>query len=317
MLQHCYYYDKITGLSRRITIQEMLRRAAKNDVVFRSMKNSLYRTDNQKVQMVLVKKGAHKGFRRKGFAAEIKDFHSRGERESFTHQGNKDVFLVMKEFDIVFNNQRVRLYIDTAELEKTVWCNNSRYEIDVYYKLSGTDPAEYFERWNGELYVELFHTCEVEYIQAEDFAIEGKALFEYRIPEDSLFYDNISEAGYDIRVNFLARRNKRNGIEGFLVSGNEKEKYSWHRSKQGNMTFKSNGEYFTVLKNKYESGYVVCVGKRNIISTLNLKEFLTEQDAMKAAEYFAFYTFNGHELKPDPFIYYVNDFHEVFVFGNE
>jgi len=70
MLQHCYYYNKITGLSRRITIHEMLRRSDINNEGFRSMKNSLYRTEDHRIPMALVKKGAHKGFRRKGSITE-------------------------------------------------------------------------------------------------------------------------------------------------------------------------------------------------------------------------------------------------------
>ena len=296
MLQHCYYYNKITGLSRRITIHEMLRRADINNEVFRSMKNSLYRTEDHRIPMVLVKKGAHKGFRRKGSITERNSFNSRGERESFTHQGNKDVFLAMKEFDIIFNNQKVRLYIDYAESEKMISCNNSKYEIDIYYKLNKTIPAEYYERWNGELFVELFHTCEVKYKQAEDFSIEGNALFEYKIPDNARFFDNITDSGYKTWVDTLVSRNKRNGVEGFLISGSKKENYKWHCSKNGNPTFKANNQYFTVLNNRFGSGYVITVGKGRIIKSYNDKGFETKEDAAKAAEYFAFLIFNGHKL---------------------
>jgi len=296
MLQHCYYYNELTGTSRRIDIKEMLNRAEKNDEVFRSMKQSLFRTDDHRIPMVLVKAGAHKGFRRKGRIVENNGFTARGENESFSHQGNKAVFSAMKEFDISFNNQRVRLYIDYAETEKMVVCNNSRYEVDVYYRLIKTNPAEYYDIWNGELFVELFHTNEVTYKQAEDFSIEKKALFEYKIPEDAEFYDEISEEGYNKWVNALIHRNKKKGVDGFLVSGRDKEHYCWRNSKQGNLTFRADGMYFTVLENKYGPGYVISLGKGKTKKSYNGKPFMTLDDAVKVAEYFAFLIFNDQGL---------------------
>lgn len=60
----------------------------------------------------------------------------------------------------------------------SVKCNNREYEIDIYIKIDRTEPEEYKNFWNGELWLEVFHTCKVDRKQAEDFAIESLPLFE-------------------------------------------------------------------------------------------------------------------------------------------
>ena len=113
--------------------------------------------------MVMVKNGLHHGFRRKGSSEGNRTGYSRGEKESLTHQGNKEVIASMEELIIKTNEETIRLFIESAECEKAVICRGKRYEIDIYIKLRKTEPMEYYHKWNGELWFEVFHTCPVDY----------------------------------------------------------------------------------------------------------------------------------------------------------
>lgn len=64
--------------------------------------------------------GAHHGFRRKGMPGGNTSDYSRGERESLTHQGNKEVISELKEIILKFSNEEVKVFIEYAECEKSV-----------------------------------------------------------------------------------------------------------------------------------------------------------------------------------------------------
>ena len=68
--------------------------------------------------MVLVRKGLNQGFRRKGIGTGNYSVKSRGERESLTHQGNKEALSTMDELLIRFNDEEVTLFIKSIEMEK-------------------------------------------------------------------------------------------------------------------------------------------------------------------------------------------------------
>ena len=195
MLITCYYYDEFEQKYLKTSYKEMIRLEESDNIEYKSRYEKLCRRDDGKIPMVMVKKGANRGFRRKPITGGNQGDYSRGERESFTHQGNKEAIASLKELTIKSGDETIKLYIERSECEKSVVCRGKRYEIDIYLKLKRTEPAEYFTKWNGELWFEIFHTCKVDYEQAVNFAIENKTLFEYKVGDFFSFYDNISEEG--------------------------------------------------------------------------------------------------------------------------
>lgn len=169
---------------------------------FLRRKSQLYKDEQGKTKMQIVAKGLHQGFRRHPIGAGNHTCSSRGDHESLSHQGNKEAIASLKEIKLNIGNDTVVIYVRNIELEKEVKCNNRNYEIDIYIEIERTEPEEYKELWNGELWLEVFHTCKVDRQQAEDFAIEGLPLFETKIPDNYTFYENITLEGYKKRANY-------------------------------------------------------------------------------------------------------------------
>lgn len=223
--------------------------------------------------------------------------YSRGEKESLTHQGNKEVISELKEIVLKFSNEEVKVFIEYAECEKPVICNGRRYEIDIYFKLKATEPESYFEKWNGELWFEVFHTCKVDYQQAEDFAIANKTLFEYKVSKNYSFYDKISEEGYEKRKAMLSSIYSTKGIAGMLICQSRNESiHKWRRSVNGNMTAYIGESNFTIVKSKI-GDWGIGYGDGKWKWEYNNKKFASEEEAMKVAEYFAFLLFNKEKIR--------------------
>lgn len=91
MLVRCYYYDEKSKEYKITSLKEMkkLEYDDKREYLYR--KERLFRYKNNHVPMVLVRKGLRQGFRRKGDNTGNHSNLSRGERESLTHQGNKEI----------------------------------------------------------------------------------------------------------------------------------------------------------------------------------------------------------------------------------
>ena len=297
MLITCNYFDERDRELKRTSLNEIKRLEKEDRAEFLYRKERLFRDESMHIPMVLVRNGSHQGFRRKGNSGGALGDKSRGERESLTHQGNKETLLDIRKLDIRSGNISVTVYIEEAVPEKSIWCNGSRYEVDIYYRLSRTEPEEYYGIWNGELWVELFHTCKVDSKQAEDFAVENKALFEYKIPHNCSFFDNISEEGYERRKLSLRNRYEKQGLCGFLIT-NPRHESAWHwfKSKNGNMSCEINGYYFTVICSKYDENYGIVIGENKSIWEYNGKKFESKEVAMKNAEYIAFRLFNGESV---------------------
>ena len=173
-----------------------------------------------------------------------------------------------------------------------------RYEIDIYFKLARTDPEVYFDKWGGELWFEVYHTCRVDRNQAEDFAIENKTLFEFKIPETSCFYDYITDEGYIKRQATLKKWYSERGVKGLLICQNRGgSPCRWYKSTNGNMTARIDGTYYTVIKNKFDSNYGIMYGNGLLKWEYNQKKFQTEKEAMKMAEYFAFILYNNEKIQ--------------------
>ena len=160
-------------------------------------------------------------------------------------------------------------------------------------KLSKTEPRCYYEILDGELWFELFHTCPVDSRQAEDFAIEGKSLYEYAIPQTNIVFDRITTEGYEKRIKTLMRYYQNYGIKGILISNSENYKnILWKRKKEtNNMVAHIGNNVITITKSQYSDRYVFYLdGWR---SEYNQRPFLTEEDAMKNAQYIVFEKINS------------------------
>lgn len=276
----------------------MLQLEKDDNAEFIRRRKNLFRREDGKIPMVMVKEGARRGFRRKGIPGGNTSDYSRGEKESLTHQGNKEVISELKEIVLKFSNEEVKVFIEYAECEKPVICNGRRYEIDIYFKLKSTEPESYFEKWNGELWFEVFHTCKVDYQQAEDFAIANKTLFEYKVSKNYSFYDKISEEGYEKRKAMLSRIYSAQGIVGMLICQSRNEPiHRWRRSANGNMTAYIGESNFTIVESKFGNNYGIGYGKDKWKWEYNKKKFDSEEDAMKVAEYFAFLLFNKQQIR--------------------
>ena len=176
-----YYFDERVDEFKETNLWELKDLEASNTEEFLYRQPRLFRDQSYVVPMTLVRRGDNQGFRRRVNPDLAYNVSFRGERESLTHEGNKLALSSMQEFCIKFNRTKVRLFIRAIEQEKTIICNGSEYRIDLYLELDRTEPAHYYDELNGELWFEIYHTCKVDSKQAEDFAIEGKALFEYKV----------------------------------------------------------------------------------------------------------------------------------------
>ncbi len=298
MLITCYYYDEVKQSCFKTTYHSMISLEKTDYAEFLRRKANLFRREDRKIPMVLVKNGLHRGFRRKGDTGGNYADYSRGEHESLTHQGNKEILSQLEELKLSFGDEEVTIYIEYAECEKTVICNGRRYEIDIYFKLARTDPEVYFDKWGGELWFEVYHTCRVDRNQAEDFAIENKTLFEFKIPETSCFYDYITDEGYIKRQATLKKWYSERGVKGLLICQNRGgSPCRWYKSTNGNMTVRIDGTYYTVIKNKFDSNYGIMYGNGLLKWEYNQKKFQTEKEAMKMAEYFAFILYNNEKIQ--------------------
>lgn len=297
MLYCCYYYDHVRQEYIKTDFKSMKQLEKDDNAEFIRRRKNLCRREDGKIPMVMVIEGAHHGFRRKGIPGGNTSDYSRGEKESLTHQGNKEVISELKEIVLKFSNEEVKVFIEYAECEKPVICNGRRYEIDIYFKLKATEPESYFEKWNGELWFEVFHTCKVDYQQAEDFAIANKTLFEYKVSKNYSFYDKISEEGYEKRKAMLSSIYSTKGIAGMLICQSRNESiHKWRRSVNGNMTAYIGESNFTIVKSKI-GDWGIAYGDDKWKWEYNNKKFASEEEAMKVAEYFAFLLFNKEKIR--------------------
>lgn len=297
MLFTCYYYDEIRKTYFKTDYHSIVGLEKTDPAEFLRRKSNLYRREDGKIPMVLVRNGIHHGFRRKGNTGGNNADHYRGEYESLSHQGNKEVLSKLDQLQLSFGDEKVTLFIEYSECEKAVICNGNRYEVDIYFKLERTDPAEYYDRWGGELWFEVFHTCKVDKKQAEDFNIENKTLFEFKIPDSFSFFDNITEEGYAKRQEFLKDKYSDNGVKGLLICQKHGDKACiWKRSINGNMTARIGDSNFTVIKSKFGTNYGIMYGNGLQKWEYNQQRFETEEAAMKTAEYFAFLLYNNVKI---------------------
>lgn len=297
MLVTCFYFDERDLKYKKTNLQELKRLEYSDKEEFLYRQKRLYRSENKEIPMILVRHGSNQGFRRKGTNGGYGTGYLRGERESLTHQGNKEAIATLNRLTIKFNGEEVILYIRNIEMEKSVICNGRRYDVDLFFELERTEPEEYFDQWEGELWFEIFHTCRVDSKQAEDFAIENKPLFEYKVPHSCNFVNNISLEGYEKRKLSLIKKYKENGIWGFLICRVREGTLSeWKLSNNGNWTAKIGDNYFTIIKSKYGDNYGIVYGERKYIWEYNNKKFMTIEDAKSNANFIAFKLYNDEKI---------------------
>lgn len=123
MLITCYYYDERSLEYKRTSLKDMKLLEYKNKEEFLYRQQRLYRNESKRIPMTLVRNGCRQGFRRKGNVGTNQAGYSRGERESLTHQGNKEAIATLDQFTIRYNDKEVKLYIRDIEIEKSVICN--------------------------------------------------------------------------------------------------------------------------------------------------------------------------------------------------
>ena len=296
MLITSWYYDERSQEFRKTSLKELKRLEYENKEEFLYIKDRLYRSQNKSIPMTLVRNGLNQGFRRKGNGTGNFTGKSRGERESLTHQGNKEALATLEELVIKFNDEEVKLFIKSIEVEKEIICNGTEYEIDLFFELEKTDPAVYYEQWNGKLWFEVFHTCKVDSKQAEDFAIANEPLFEYKVPGFFNFVDNISLEGYEKRKLFISKKYTEQGVYGCLVCSTRQESLSyWRKSEKENWTARIGEHSFTIVKSKYGENYGLVYGNSKYLWEYNGKKFLTIDDAKRNADFVAFKLYNGEK----------------------
>lgn len=91
MLFNCYYYDEIRKTFFKTDYHSIIVLEKTDPAEFLRRKSNLYRREDGKIPMVLVRNGLHHGFRRKGKTGGNNADCSRGESESLSHLGNKEV----------------------------------------------------------------------------------------------------------------------------------------------------------------------------------------------------------------------------------
>ena len=295
MRMFCYYYDEAYQSYFETSYWAM--KEIEGTTEFLRRKSNLYKDDHGKTKMQIVVKGSHQGVRRFPMGTGNHLCSSRGDYESVSHQGNKEAIASLNEIKLNIGNETVLVYVGNIEIEKEVKCNNRKYEIDIYIKIDRTEPEEYKDLWNGELWLEVFHTCKVDRKQAEDFAIEGLPLFETKIPDTYTFYENITLEGYKKRKDQIVEKYKQIGVTGiFFLFNNKFSSVKWRLSENGNYTAYIGGRNFTIIKSKFDDGFGIMYGEKKPLWEYNGKRFGSIEEAKKNAEYVAFLLYNNEKV---------------------
>ena len=168
----------------------------------------------------------------------------------------------MKEFSIKINGEDVRLYIKSFETEKLVHCNNKDYEIDIFFELEKTEPAKYYEKFKGILYLEIYHTCPVDAEQAVDFAIENLPIYEYKVLDKYKISDSASGKEIEERINKIRDIISSKVLYGYpIYFPKEITDINWKISENGNYYTYFQNTRFTIYKK--DSYYCICIDERN------------------------------------------------------
>ncbi len=296
MFMCAYYPNEISRECEKIFFKEMKRLADENPCKYLYIKENLYLDRRMTIPMVLVMNTDNPnrlGFKRKGNGGVNNNVHYRCENESFSHLANKEIISELNSFDIFFSGNKVRIHVREAYVEEDVICNDTQYRVDILFLLRATEPAEYLEMWNGKLYFEIFHTCAVDSKQATDFAIQGEPLFEYKIPKNFEFCNNITEEGYEKWKNILIQKYLKNGIKGFLYSEGNINDVVWERNNKEELQACIGTLKTRIIKSKFNEGeYGIAFDGHKLIWQYKKGRFNSEEQARRVAQLVAFEIFN-------------------------
>lgn len=292
MNKFVFWYDEREKEYKRIGIYELVKILKENYREGLRIKENLYYYNNKSIKMTAVintKNNSKKGFRRYSCGGNETNKY-RGSHESLVHSVNKEVIANLNEIKIDVSGKLVKLFIKEIIPEETVICNGRTYRTDLKIILTKTEPEFYFEIFSGEIYFEICHTCKVDSLQAEDFAIEGKTLYEYIIPSYIKIPDNIATEEYEKKIDYLTKKYNKMGIKGILIC----EKYFLsdygikRNAKTGNLVIWNENDCITISKDKFsKKGYVFCLDNK-WYKEYNGRKFFTEEDAIRNANFMLF-----------------------------
>ena len=300
MEKFAFWFDEQNNTFRRIGIEELSKIYKSDDRrLGLRIKENLFYFKNMSVRMTAVinAERSRRGFRRRSSNLGNSTSSYRGSNESLTHAANKEAIANLSKIKVLIAGVTVKLFVQEIVPEEAVICNGRRYKVDLKIVLLKTEPEIYQELFNGELWFELCHRCPIDTKQAEDFAVEGKALFEYVIPQEYNVFDNITTEGYEKRIAALTGCYRKKKIPGILICNHmEYEDVIWKRKEEtGNLVAMIDGNVITITKNRFSDGYVFYLDGWH--KEYNGKSFLTEKDAVMNAQFIAFEKMNKNANK--------------------
>ena len=272
---NCYYQDP-DGKFYSISIDKLKKMKNEHRGLFDIIRQNLYLTASTDVRMVAVINGNNTGFRRKGNPGGNHKGSSRKNEDSI-HKRYKKAFEKIKAPTLSDKeNKRVKIYIKEVMVEKNVKEFGEPFRPDIRYILEKTEPEEYFEKWGGELSLEITNTSGVKAEKSEYHYIEGKALFEYKIG---------SPMPYPMKE--LVDRFENYTISGVWINMCENRiKLEWKANpKSGNLVTTYNGITYTIVKSKMNQDHYGVISDKFRVYSYFGKPFDSVEKVKKYVEF--------------------------------
>lgn len=121
-----------------------------------------------------------------------------GSKETFAHALFKQIFSELKI--LVFNSYNysdfdVTAYVEDVRINHSVYDEkNKRYQVDLLYKLTGTEPYSFFYKWNGYVALKVNVSTKASKFKKEVFSEQEIQLLEANIdPEIVKELENIKK----------------------------------------------------------------------------------------------------------------------------
>ena len=286
-------YEGLDFKINRINVKELFYIKKTNPLLYKQITSNLYADYDKYQQLVFVSRGSSIGFRKKGKPKKGYNVIRHSDNETNTHKCYKAAFFESKTVTINFGEGDIKLYIDKSDIEFSVNCNGSHYEVDVYYKLNKTEPSHYYDDWSGEIYFEIYHHHKVNCQKAIDFQIEHKTIFEYKVPTNYEVFKDISIDGFLKNIEIFKKKIENNIMFGVLITKNfdyKGKKWSISKNNNSNRCLSYKGDFYTVYLCK-DNLYRIKVGDNYDIRSrkgLAKLSFKTLEYAMKYLEFHAY-----------------------------
>lgn len=101
--------------------------------------------------------------------------------DTVQHELLKEIIRDIDKLVLVYNSQKIVLYIDKNEIEYRFSANGNQYRADIFFEFYKSEPEEYLYKWNGRLYFEIKHKHAVDNKKQTDCQLERIAMVEYSI----------------------------------------------------------------------------------------------------------------------------------------